>query len=144
MSRSGYTECDDYEEIGMLNCWRGAVLSSIRGKRGQKMLRELHAALLEIPDKKLIQNELKTTSGEVCALGALACKRGIDTSKVDPDDYESVANLFDVSQALAREIMYENDEGWHSETPKQRYNRMLKWVESQLIKRTVDDCGQIS
>jgi hypothetical protein len=43
MSRSGYDEsCDD--NWGLI-CWRGAVASALRGRRGQAFLRELVDAL---------------------------------------------------------------------------------------------------
>ena len=43
MSRSGYT--DDMEDMWQHICWRGAVASAIRGRRGQAFLREMLAAM---------------------------------------------------------------------------------------------------
>jgi hypothetical protein len=105
MSRSGYT--DDCENLGL---WRGAVERSIRGKRGQALLRDLAAALDAMPEKRLIANELKDASGEFCTLGVLGAVRGIDMSSIDAEDREAVAQIFNIAPAMAAEIVYENDE----------------------------------
>ena len=55
MSRSGY--CDDLDPLD-LGRWRAQVASAIRGKRGQKLLKELLTALDSMPKKELIANEL--------------------------------------------------------------------------------------
>lgn len=107
MGRSGYSdECDGAE----LNLWRGAVASAIRGKRGQQALREILAALDALPEKRLAAESLVTADGEFCTLGALGAARGIDLAPIDPDDRQAVAKAFGISEALAAEIMYENDE----------------------------------
>lgn len=130
MSRSGYSdELDPCE----LNPWRGAVLSAIRGKRGQNMLRELFSALNTMPVKELIAEDLVTPSGAVCALGALGVKRKLDMTAIEPTDPEEVGAAFGIPRALAAEIEYENDEcGPHDETPAQRWVRMRKWVRARL------------
>jgi hypothetical protein len=128
MSRSGYVDdCDQWDLIR----WRGAVNSAIRGKRGQAFLQEMLAALDAMPEKSLIENDLQTETGEVCAMGAVGLKRGIDMSKVDPEDREQVAEAFGISQAMAAEIAYENDESW-GETPEKRWTRMRKWVVAHI------------
>ena len=135
MSRSGYV--DDISDWSLI-CWRGAVASAIRGKRGQAFLKEMLEALDALPDKSLIENDLQS-EGEVCAMGAVGLKRGIDMSKVDPEDREEVAEIFGISPALAAEISYENDEGiWPKETPEQRWIRMRRWVVSQLRAKSTD------
>jgi len=112
--------------------YRGAVASSIRGARGQQLLRELAEALDAMPQKRLIANELELEeSGEVCALGALGVKRGMNLSELDPYDYEGVAKAFGVAPALVREIAFENDEGWN-QTPEKRWEYMRKWVADQI------------
>lgn len=135
MSRSGYT--DDLDNWPLIQ-WRGRVASSIRGKRGQAMLRELLAALDAMPDKRLIDEELVNTEGEVCALGALGKARGIDMAQLDSEDYERVAQAFGVAEPLIQEIEYMNDEYNESRydvtmTPEKRWQKMREWVAS-LIK----------
>ena len=62
MSRSGYSEDCDGRELIM---WRGAVAAAIRGKRGQRALRELVVALDAMPAKRLITDALEI-DGEYC------------------------------------------------------------------------------
>jgi hypothetical protein len=143
MSRSGYSDCLDDWELAM---WRGAVTSAIRGKRGQALLRDLRDALDSMPGKRLIAEELVTPEGDVCALGRLAEVRGLDVSEVDPEDPWQVASIFNIARALAAEIEYKNDEcgndwkwtgdghKYSPETPEKRWQRMRKWVDSQIIK----------
>lgn len=130
MSRSGYI--DDYDNDWQLIMYRGAVASATRGTRGQKLLRDMLAALDALPEKKLIAGELEE-AGAVCALGAVGKARGIDMSHLDPEDAETVAGTFGIAPALAREIVWENDECWRNETPEQRFDRMRRWVASQII-----------
>lgn len=134
MGRSGYTEY--YEGNWSQICWRGAVKSAIRGKRGQAFLREMLEALDELPEKRLIADELVTEEG-CCALGAVALKRQVDVEGVDPYDRECIAGLFGIAEALAAEIVYENDEQWsRSQTPEDRFERVREWVVEQI--RTAD------
>ncbi|KJU81031.1 hypothetical protein N619_01330 [Ectopseudomonas oleovorans] len=131
MSRSGYSDdCDGWELI----CWRGAVNSAIKGKRGQAFLIELRDALDAMPEKRLISEELEA-DGQFCTLGVLGAKRGIDMKGVDPDDRESVASLFGIAPAMAAEIVFENDEvgSWRNESPEDRWKRMRKWVEDNIV-----------
>ncbi|QNB14547.1 hypothetical protein G5S35_17735 [Paraburkholderia tropica] len=108
MSRSGYTDEDDDNTGGL---WRGAVMTAIRGKRGQAALKELAAAMDAMPNKTLGAESLVTADGQFCTLGVLGKARGIDMAPLDPDDWEAVAAAFNIAPAMAREIVYENDEG---------------------------------
>jgi hypothetical protein len=93
-------------------------------------------ALDALPAKRLIDSDLEA-HGEVCALGSVGAKRGMDMSGIDPYDQETVAGAFGISGALAAEIMYENDDAgsyWRTETPEQRWERMRRWVEAHISK----------
>ena len=126
MSRSGYH--DDFENWSLIR-WRGAVASATRGAKGQRLLTDLAAAMDAMPVKRLIPDSLITADGEFCTLGVLGQARGIDIKALDADDFDSVAQAFGVAPALAREIVFENDEGsWNTETPEQRWQRMREWV----------------
>lgn len=160
MSRSGYY--DDNDDILAHGRWRAQVRSATYGRRGQKLLKDMLAALDALPEPRLIAGDLVFTGepqwshpspdediilggdqlvdgsgrvvrvGDVCALGALGLARGMDMSKLDPHEAESVADAFDIAHQLAREIVYENDEGGYSETPEQRFIRIRRWVERQI------------
>ncbi|WP_175837049.1 hypothetical protein [Burkholderia anthina] len=112
MSRSGYTE--DYDEDGTGGLWRGAVIRAMRGRRGQEALREIAAALDAMPMKALAAESLITEEGEFCTLGVLGNARGMDMSRIDPDDCEAIAAAFGIAPSMVREIVYWNDEGTDS------------------------------
>ena len=146
MSRSGYHDDLDNWQLIM---YRGRVASAIRGKRGQKLLRDLLVALDAMPVKRLITQELEA-DGEVCALGAAGRYRGVDMASLDPDEPEDVAAAFDIAECLAREVVYINDEcgfgrpvdgKWQPETPEQRWHRVRAWVAEQI--RAVGKNGDV-
>jgi len=136
MSRHGYVEFDGDDPLAE-GRWRGAMLSALRGKRGQAFLRELLEAINAIPDKLLVANKF-TRGGEVCALGSVAVRRGIDLTEFEPGegedswdddvDHDALAAKFGIASCMAREIMYENDEGGWRETPQERWKRVRDWV----------------
>jgi hypothetical protein len=131
MNRSGYQDDDD---IWAIIRWRGCVQSAIRGRRGQRLLRELAEAMDAMPNKRLIAGAL-TRSGDYCALGVVGAARGIPLDHLDPEESEHVAKALDIADALAREIAYQNDEGvlhYWDETPEARWRRMRAWVQDQL------------
>lgn len=128
MSRSGYSdECEGWHLI----MWRGAVKSSIRGKRGQQFLSELLEALDAMTEKVLITNELEA-SGQFCTIGVIAESRKINMEGIDPEESNKVASMLDIAPALAKEIFYKNDDHWDIEAPWQRWHRMREWVANQI------------
>lgn len=147
MSRSGYMDdCgfDGPEEQWAHICYRGAVQSALRGKRGQAALREALAALDAMPVKELAKDSLQTEQGSVCTLGALGTVRGLDIMKLDPENWDAVAAAFGIAPAMVREIVFENDENnildrwdaahncWIRESPAQRWQRMRAWIAGQI------------
>jgi hypothetical protein len=139
MSRSGYS--DDCDNEWSAICWRGAVASAIRGRRGQAFLREMAQAMDAMPEKKLFVGEIVAEDGGVCAIGSVAIKRGVDTKRIDPEDRDQVAAVFGISPAMAAEIAYMNDEyfePWREELPpEERWKKVRAWVESKIIKEEV-------
>lgn len=155
MSRSGY---DDYGDDNQLALYRQAVERAIRGRRGQALLREIEASLLELPEKVLCSGwvELRENgTGDVCALGAVELRRrqkaGQTREKIledlfeeHPEDEEADRiEGFDAATSLLREIMYVNDEasdyregGRYRETGAERYLRVLAWVRKNLEVKT--------
>lgn len=179
MSRSGYSDdCDDdYLAMGRAIATRNKAMG---GKRGQAFLSELLQVLDAMPVKELIQEDLVSGYdpylialeatpkryfwGEedpkpfcgVCALGAVGQARGLAMAHLDPHEPEMVAAAFGITETMAREVVYANDEGgrdrveelfgpWHPrdyygkprhlrfpETPAERWARMRKWVAGQI------------
>jgi hypothetical protein len=148
MSRSGYNDDCDGEGYP-LALWRGTIANATRGKRGQRFFRDLVAALDEMPVKRLIAKELQTPEGDVCALGCLGKKRGVDLSDLDveemADNYDFLGRTFDIASQLSQEVMYINDEAsrkplrregmrWvqEEETPEERWTRVRAWAARQI------------
>jgi len=125
---------DDEDYPGQFDLWQGNCERSLRGKRGQTELRELREALLGLLEKRLILNLLYDGSGDVCAVGAYAKHKGLDLSKFDPEDEtDQVGIEAGMPRLVAWKIVEVNDYQFESLTPEQRYEKMLRWVESKLI-----------
>jgi len=159
MSRSGYDYDGDCESNYYL-LYPSIVRRATNGKRGQSFFKALRDALEALPEKRLVPDELQTEDGAVCALGALGRARGVELSKLDPEDVDGVAKTFGVAATLVREVTHANDDefkhygkriplygpptehmSWFNteprlyipETPEERYERVLGWVRSQII-----------
>lgn len=126
MSRSGYSDdCSGWELVK----WRGQVASATRGERGQRLLGDILDALESMPEKRLHAGVFDDGKDCVCALGAVARLRGIDVTKIDPDDFcgELIAPLLDIAYPLAAEVMFINDEV-ASLTPETRWADVYSWA----------------
>ena len=88
-------------------------------------------ALDAMPEKMLIANELEA-DGRYCALGVVGKSRGIPMADLDPEDSDEIAGAFDIAAALAREIVFMNDD-YYDESPEHRWSRMRKWVAEQKL-----------
>lgn len=140
MSRSGYSDDLDPLDLGR---WRGQVTSATRGKRGQAFFKDLLAALEAMPNKRLVQHELQTGTGEVCALGALGRARDLDMSKIDPSEPEEVSLHFGIAKPLACEVVYMNDEHYSTKDDEVRWVHMRNWVKNQIISETPVPTGPV-
>jgi hypothetical protein len=143
MSRSGYSD-DVSDEWGLIR-WRGQVASAIRGKRGQAFLMELLDALEAMPEKRLIAQKLRQAAPafippefarpQVCALGAVGLRRGINLESIEPDDYNKIADMFGIAHQMVQEIEYENDDAdnwWGKRSPEARWHYMHNWAMRHL------------
>lgn len=128
MSRHGYS--DEPDNLAM---WRGVIASALRGKRGQAFLRALLEALDGMPDKRLVEGELQTPDGAVCALGCLGKARGVDLETVDTHDWTQLGELFNIAPQLAQEVMFVNDEYGGPRDPEARWRAVRRWVAREII-----------
>ena len=127
MSRSGYEDIDDNWRLIR---WRGAAAAAVKGKRGQKFLRELAGYLDAMPEKQLIAYAMEK-DGHYCTLGVVGKARGIVLG--EDQEFEAVGEAFDISGTLAAEIMDKNDDGGpYCESPECRWTRMRAWVQDNL------------
>lgn len=157
MSRINYS--DDEEYPGQFFLWQANCDRSLQGKAGQRELRELEAALLALPSKRLIHGALENEQGEVCAIACYAKHKGVDLSKHDPE-YASdrVGIEGGMPRLVAWKVVEMNDitcdeEYWATAegpqeaahyylgggisvrlhmTPEERYRRVLAWVQEEL------------
>lgn len=153
--RIGYSDEEDYP--GQFELWQANCRRSLKGKSGQAALRRLEAALLALPEKRLIVGELVDDTGAVCAIGAVAKHEGALTDDMRARgeyDMEQVGVDLGMPRLVAWKIVELNDielvrrelvwiEGpyrWPGEqpyiyvqmTPEQRYERVLTWTREQL------------
>ena len=132
MSRSGYVDDYDGDDYYLaLGRWRAQVTSATRGKRGQRFFLDLVAALDAMTEKHLIKNDLETTEGAVCGLGALGKYLGVELSKLDSEDHDALGAAFNIARQLAAETMYMNDERFCTESPEARWAAMRQWAVKQ-------------
>lgn len=126
--------CDEEDFPGQFELWQGNCERSLRGKQGQEELRELRAALLALPEKRLIHGTLEDEDGNVCAIGAYGKRKGLDLSKFDVDsDTDEVGIAGGMPKLVAWKVVEMNDiEFDYAVTPEERYTKMLAWVEKKL------------
>lgn len=153
MSRSGYSE--DCEQWSLIR-WRGAVNSALRGRRGQAFLQEMREALDALPEKKLCAHDLQREDGMCCAIGAVGKTRGIDLTNVDAEwatDSGKLTELFDIADAMVREIEFINDDDgpwwtqkkgesiddYYARMDEERWRRVSKWVDEQIASTAHDE-----
>ena len=152
MSRSGFSDDgpDSQEQQWAMIRWQGQLASAIRGKRGQAFLSELVEALDAMPEKRLIAGELimgapafipptltKQVVPQVCAIGALGLKRGINLAALDHENYDAIGDAFGIAHQLVQQDEWMNDEGCYHHTPEQRWQYMRDWA-VKLLRVTVD------
>ncbi len=154
--RINYT--DEEERPGQFALWNANCQRSLKGKAGQRELRELERALLAMPAKRLIRDALVDEDGGVCAIACYARHKGVDLSKFDPEDEsDQVGITAGMPRLVAWQIVALNDilldtvwevahgplNRWEATykggiplirdmTPEERYVAVLKWVRAKL------------
>lgn len=149
---------DEEDRPGQFALWDANCRRSIAGKVGQRELRELEAALLAMPEKRLIHGELTDDDGGVCAIACYARHKGLDLSKFDPEDESDevgiaagmprlvawqVVALNDITLDTVWEVAHGPVQRGHGVykggiplvrdmTPEERYTAVLKWVRARL------------
>ena len=132
----------------------------MKGKAGQRELRELETALLALPEKRLIRDLLTDDEGGVCAIACYAKYKGVDLSQFDPEDESDevgiaagmprlvawqVVALNDIELDTVWEVAHGPVQRWEPTykggiphvrdmTPEERYEKVLVWVRRQLGK----------
>lgn len=132
--RIGYSDEEDFP--GQFELWQANCQRSLAGAKGQAALKELEAALLALPDKRLIVEQLQDEEGAVCSIGAVVKQRGLSQNDLvsDPDEMEEVGVELGMPRLTAWKIVEMNDIYWDFVTPEVRYSKMLTWVQSQIAR----------
>jgi hypothetical protein len=150
----------DVEFAGQEWLWENALARAMSGKRGQKALRDLEQALVELPEKRLIDGRL-SYKGEVCTVGALVVHRRVQQGEsresvlaqlealisgnedwVERSGWEaeeatiSAARSVGVALTIACDLAYLND-CFYRATPEERYEKVLAWVRERIIEEPV-------
>jgi hypothetical protein len=139
MSRFDYDYADG--EGVPWGLWQQTVSRALGGRRGQEALAELEAALLDLPDRRLIEGYL-ANDGDVCAVGAFvahqrAQEQGIDLAAVIEAMDGGTTDAWETAEAgcaaglrysVAWHLAHLNDEEFGGATPEKRYELMLAWV----------------
>lgn len=128
----------------------------LKSAKGQAKLREFRAALLAVPDRRLIDGDLAWQS-DVCAIGAYAAykrmQQGLDwptAVQAIRDQYQPdmppwgppVIDAYEtqdigirecgLNRTLAWMLAYRNDETLSERTPEQRWQDMYDWACKKL------------
>lgn len=139
--------CDDGDwDYGRWSLWEQATTRAIEGKRGQAALADLEAALLALPEPRLIESYL-AKDGEVCAVGALVLANRVAAGEsrasvmaelelaTDPEDDCGAdhtacigAKHGRMAYAMAWRIAELNDEDLRGRSPEKRFQQVLAWV----------------
>lgn len=114
MSRINDYEPDSLEEQLRCYAFSANIKRALKGRKGQAFLRELEAALVALPEKRLVRGvfaeadelPVPTTdptfyrakvvaTGEVCALGAVAVERAVRKGMTREEACQKYAEQFD-------------------------------------------------
>lgn len=151
--------CDEEERPGQFALWNANCRRSLKGKAGQRALREFEAALLALPEKRLIHGSLTDDEGGVCAIACYAQHKGVDLTKFDPEDESdavgvaagmprlvawTVVALNDIDLDTVWEVAHGPLNRWDATykggiplirdmTPEERYDKVLAWVRGKLL-----------
>lgn len=139
--RVGYREDEDYG--GEFDLWQANCRRSRQGKKGQAALRELEAALMALPVKRIQKDVFVEPSGETCAIGALMLHRKVaagmpreqavaECAALRPLDTEEHGVSLGLPRLVAWSVAVENDEEWRFRTPEERYSYMLEWIRKEI------------
>jgi hypothetical protein len=113
-------------------------------KRAESVFADLEAALLALPEQRLIDGALVRQDGSVCAVGAYCLfkrqQRGeqreaiIEELARDSEEFGDIWQTIDAGEkvglcrTLAWKLASLNDEMWWQASPEERYQRVLDFI----------------
>lgn len=152
MSRVSYDNDYNYDPLAAAR-WDRNSRAVFVSKRGQAILRDLEAALLALPEKRLVEDtfwdtefieEAESVRLNACVLGAYARYKGLKATELsglnpfwdEPIDAnetaDAISQMTPMTFTMAWNLVEQNDEYFGNYTPEQRYDAMLDWIRSHL------------
>lgn len=143
----------DYDHPGQWALWEHSLFRAINGHRGQQILRDLERALVELPEKSLIEGGL-SDGKHVCAVGAFVAQKRVDAGEdraavledmIVPldswgymDDWEieekTIAKGEHAGMQLTLIVAVTGlNDDLYQVTPEQRYEHILAWVRERVL-----------
>jgi hypothetical protein len=148
MTRLHYYDDDYWSDPPQEGLAAGALCSAIRGKRGQRFIRDLVQALDALPLPELAAGALEDEeTGCCCAFGAVRRFRGAHAVPLwfHPMEEDmtpgNLAEPFNVSKTLAWAVVQANEDGMtgnNQSTRRFRWKRVRDWAVRQLIPTTTE------
>jgi len=154
--RIRFNEDEEFNNAAIL--WEANQERSLKSRRGQAALRRLEAALLALPEPKLIADAIEA-DGMVCGLGALAKLENFQDipelptypdENASPEEWDAfecgeveqgiedamlaLAEALDVPKLVAIAIIAQNDNSYCVNTPEDRYRFLLSWTQGWIAK----------
>lgn len=142
----GYADWDPLAE----GRWNARVKAVMGGRPALASFRELEAALLALPAPRLIEGEICTEEGDVCAVGAFALHKRVqegwgDRKTVLVDMRRLYVGAGAMTTAglgedsgmtftLAWLVGEMNDSDYPRWTPEERYAAMLAWTRENIAR----------
>lgn len=135
--------------------WQIDLQRALTSKRGQRILRDIEAALLAMPEHKLVEGYIvrydeDEHTGEVCAVGAYAAWQKVKQGSTWEDAFAELAEKWSgeqedewttrqlgkqigLARTVAVELSFTNDErAYWKGTDEERWQTVLDWVRKQI------------
>ncbi len=150
--------CNDYDIEYPEHWWRIDLERALNSGRGQRLLREVEAALLALPNHELAHGYIVERKawhdddtievGNVCAVGAYAVYKAVqagatqEQALLDLDEQwggerdewetEELGRSLGLAKTVARHLAWLNDEQCDGLSPAARWTAVLTWVRNQI------------
>lgn len=120
-------------DYGRWCIWEQAITNALAGRRGQAALADLEAALLALPEPRLIEGAI-AKDGEVCAVGALVLANRVAAGE------ERAAVLNELESQSDRETFYGGEMADQTALVGAKHGRMAYAMAWRIAELNDEDC----